>query len=506
MPRLFAMLASALFLCGHAVGQSYAHSAFRPPETPEAVAYKSQNILSQETLEDYLAHVTTSHEFTTFEGQNEALKAAAIANFHKTLQVASGFGVDMSAQELFDKAFADGSYDVYLCAVTSRDAEALRLCVDLSGLAEGDEVWVADIAAPRAFGPYAADDNIEDGRWLPMTDGDTAVLFVRTLGATLPEVRLTAVSHFFWDGGLNIEKTLSCNNDISCEGDEDLQDVSTGVGRIVIPSGYSQTVCSGCLLNNETTSEFEPYFLTANHCLSTATTAAQSQVIWDYRTTACNAADAPSVSSLPSSDGESLLATSGTYDLTLIELDEVPDGAYGRIFLGWDVRDPEVAEDVITIHHPQGSYMRISYGHVTDVGVDINMSTAIYRDETEVLWTDGITEAGSSGACLLFDDGDYRVFGTLSGGPTHSCVNTSNNYDYFSSFRSFYPQVKSYLAGGEGEGEGEGEGIWTGCPGVQGSLNGGGFAGTTDTVVVQALTVAALLFAGARSVRRQRTR
>jgi hypothetical protein len=126
-------------------------------------------------------------------------------------------------------------------------------------------------------------------------------------------------------------------------------------------------------------------------------------------------------------------------------LDQVPNGPNGRAYLGWETRTPVVNEGVVDIHFPRGEYMRISYGKVKAVSVP----SAGFTKQTYVKWDDGVTEGGSSGSPLLLANSNYRITGTLSNGPSHSCTDTRFNEDYFTSFRDFYPTVKSFLSGTE---------------------------------------------------------
>ena len=408
--------------------------------------------VSQEQVEVYLGSIAAIHTFDLFEGQNDALKA--VATDSSPLQVATGFPVDLTSADLFAEGFQEGSCSVHVAAVSSIDAEALRLRVDLSPLGPGEELWVIDPTAPRAFGPYGALDYVPGGRWLPTVFGDMAVLVARSRGEARPEVGLDAVSHFYWNFArrtshveLRTSKAvLTCHRNLACEG-EDIQDLAEGVGFIIVPSGfYDQALCSGCLIENAVD---QPYLLTACHCIPNAASAWNVEVVWDFKAATCGGDDAPSLSSLPRSAGVAVLESDSDLDGSLVLLDEVSGS---RTALPWDDRLTVVGEDVITLHHPAGAaaistcHMRISKGHV--LAVDTSPMIVPFEHETKVLWDEGVTEAGSSGGCLLFDDGSggHAVAGMLSGGPDHVCGGT-NNYDYYASFSRFYPQIEGYLTG-----------------------------------------------------------
>ncbi len=406
--------------------------------------------IPQQQVQAYIDKLTVVRTFDVYAGCNDELKSNAARG--KLLRIAAGFPVDMVGAPLFGEPVRDGDAFVYMAGVSSIDAEALRVKVDLSNLPPSDEVWVLDTSAPRAFGPYGSGDAVAGPRWLPTTLGDLAVLMVRTESPEKPDLQLLGVAHFYWSfESLRGKAGLDCHINVVCR--PALDATSTGIGFMVIPSGgYDQALCSGTLLNNENTAELESYFLTANHCVPGAGyDASQVDVVWDFKSADCDTDNSPSVSSLPRSEGMCVLATDDNLDCTLMLLGDVPGP---RTYLAWDgARVPVVDEDVIGIHHPVGygslgsSHMRVSEGRVQDV--DISAHDVGYDHETQIGWDDGVTETGSSGSCLLFAD-TLAVFGALSGGPSHECgAGPTTNYDWYSSFRHFFPQVETYLTGTE---------------------------------------------------------
>ena len=438
-------------IAASAHGAPCADGAFVPPLASKGLLDASLHRIPQQAVADYLADVDRVHTFREFEGLNDELQATAVP-----LEVAAGYPIDMAAGELFDEGFSDGAHTVYLAAVRSVDAEALRLVVDLSALGPGDEVWVLDVIAPRAFGPYTGEDHVAGGRFLATAEGDTAVVMGRSLDGDGPPAVLVGLSHFFVRP--MPAKALSCNINIACETDATIQELSSGVAYLTRPSGFSLLTGSGTLINAPDTAALEAYFLTANHVVGTETAPANIEVYWDFRATGCGLNNAPSLGSLPRSHGDALLATDTTLDLTLLELDSVPAGAYGRAYLGWDTRAPVIDENVIGIHHPDNTHMRISYGRVKLINQTVEATvppggTRTFTNLTRVGWDDGVTELGSSGSCLLFDDGTLRIAGALTTGTTHVCfAGPAVNYDYYSSFRAFFSQISpAYLSGSDGE-------------------------------------------------------
>ena len=401
--------------------------------------------IPQETVASYIDAIDQVLVFDEAPMPPDFDKSAPVGD--KTLLIGSGVDATTAPEDLFGDGIVDADgRAIRSSAVVSLDAFALRLVVDLSQLRDDEDVWVVDPTVPRAFGPYRRDDHREGGRWLATVEGDTAVLVARSESGNRPLVGLLGLSHFF-RGFESAAKELSCNINIACEDDATIQSASTAVGIMLVPvgSGYYSALCTGSLINNSDTEEFEPYFLTSWHCVPDAADADQVDVVWDYRATACGTNDPPSIGSLPRSSGESLLASSSTYDVTLMGLDSVPGGDMGRTYLGWTTATPSLGADIIGIHHPEGTHMRISYGTV--VGLDEAASRFLYQ--TKVHWDEGVTEHGSSGNPLLLVDAGYVIIGTLSNGPIHSCSSNVGNVDWYSSFRYFYDQVDTWLTGGD---------------------------------------------------------
>jgi hypothetical protein len=103
----------------------------------------------------------------------------------------------------------------------------------------------------------------------------------------------------------------------------------------------------------------------------------------------------------------------------------------GLVLSGWDTAAFGDHDHVIGIHHPDGAFKRISFGH-------LNSSDANYWD---VIWSGGVTEPGSSGSPIF--DSAHRIRGQLRGGSS-SCSNQSGIDDY-GRFNVTYPNIRRWL-------------------------------------------------------------
>ena len=441
MRHYFLLVIIVLALTSAAAAENSAPGEFVPPLPPDLLQKSWDAPVSQADIARYLRLPAKTTILTAYAGQNEMLKSQSTP-VDKVLDIAAGFDVDYSEHDLFGPPLPEGGQFISRAIVSSLDAQALRLCLDLSALRDGEEVFVVDPIIPRAFGPYTAAQALEEGRWLPVTEGDWTLLLVRSPFASPPALRLTSVAHFYRAFGECL-KELWCNINVACESNPTLQNVASGVGMLVIPrAGGDQGLCTCTLINNADTVEKEPYVLTSYHCIPKVVSAGQADVVWDYRATSCGVSDPPPLGSLPRSNGYQMLATNSSLDITLMELDRVPNGAYGRYYAGWTDRAVFAGEEITVIHHPDAKFMRISYGDILSSSV----AGLGYTNQIRVLWHTGVTEPGSSGLGLLLNSAGYQLIGTLSGGPSHIC-NASSNTDQFSSFRLFFPQVEGFLTG-----------------------------------------------------------
>jgi hypothetical protein len=445
MRPFWSAVAAVIALCSSTPAQPLqADGVYRPPPSAKELA-DSLHPIPPRTLDGYLDRLRTTHTYDELAGMNAELEKVYAGT--KPLVAGRNYDVDMGSAELFDAPILDGSFRVFQAGVVSIDAVAMRLKTDLTGLRESDELFVVDTVTLRAFGPYTRRDARQEGNWLAATEGSAAVLLARTKEDTAPVMTLLELSHMF--RAMPPLKAAECHNSIACEGDESLQNVSTGVARYTYSSGRLLYLCTATLINNPVTDELEPYVLTANHCLPTGTTAATAEFYWDYRPGTCESDHGPPLGTLLRSQGEALVDTDSRLDISLATVDDVPSGSYGRYWAGWSTSALVLNDDVVGIHHPDGDFMRISYGRV----VDTSVTTLSYDDQIEVLWdtfgvNSGFTEGGSSGSCLLPSRLGYRIVGVLSNGNFVNCSSpVTSRWDRYGSFREFYPAIRSYING-----------------------------------------------------------
>ncbi len=326
---------------------------------------------------------------------------------------------------------------IRVAGVVSEGAVAVRVHFKEMSLPPGARVFVYSPTDPNEFyGPYVGRAATEDGSfWTPAIHGDTAVIEYFTPGknnSLQTPFKVLSIAHVYKD--ITVQSAAgSCELEVNA----DWQNVAKSVGRVDFVSNNFVGLCTGTLLNNQTNDQ-TPYFLTANHCISTPTEAQSAVVYWNY-----NTGDEPP-GGTPSTAGANLLATGAPSDFTLLLLTgPVPGGLF---FSGWNSAAFNGSAAGTGIHHPQGSHKRISFGTARQPNAGNCLPG---KPCLRVDWSSGVTEGGSSGSGLWMgnpsDQGGPRLIGTLSGGQSACGLAPANNWDVYGRFSDDYPSIASFL-------------------------------------------------------------
>lgn len=328
---------------------------------------------------------------------------------------------------------------VWTLRIRSAGAKGIRIHLLECDLADSGELVVYNLDSPaEAVGPFTGKGPNGDGEfYTPTVFAEEVVLeYSASALADTPPFLIIGINHLATNGEVKSDKVLNCHNDITCFGGYAYRN---GIGRMYFVEAGSGYVCSGSLLVDMDPNTFKPYFLTANHCLATETVANTLEVYWRYDTTVCNGT-APDLGTLSRSTGSAVLSTQTTAvsDFTLLLLDQDPPT--GTYFLGWNAADNLVGSAVHGIHHPDGSFKRISFGSITQ---DLDFAELNENNYWVVKWNSGVTEGGSSGSPLILGEG--VVIGQLTGGNTESPCNNPSARDVYGRFSKTYPFIWTYI-------------------------------------------------------------
>ncbi len=405
----------------------------RPATTPAAIPHVRRILPSQAAPE--LANVPPPRvvlppvDLATLK--NTAQAPSADESKQQPPRIGIVRPLDVTIKDSGMWAFTDGTA-IWRLDIESPSAVGVQLHLKNVNLPSGVKLYISgDSAEPQEYSGHGIKGDGEI--WGPLLDGgvvsielqDTRTDAKNNTGpptsfdlATLGHLFTNPISPNLTDFG----DAGACNLDATCYPDWAAQ--SNSVARIEFSDQYYIYVCSAVLLNN-LTNDGSPILLTANHCVNSPTLINSLSATWDYVTATCNGTP-PYLQSLTTFQGMDLLSTDVVHDTTLLSVFNVGSNA---TFAAWTTADPLLGSYVTGIHHPSGSYRRISFGNTTSVPG--------FESYHSVHWQIGITEHGSSGS-PLFDDAK-RVVGTLTSGSS-SCSNPFgvDNYHRFSLAYPFF--------------------------------------------------------------------
>lgn len=355
---------------------------------------------------------------------------------------------------------------VWSGAVKSSGAFGLRVHFDNFWLPPDTELYLFN-AAGEVFGPYTEAGPFDTGEfWSHTVRGEVAYLQLRQYGSASPDkldntyFDLIDIGHVSGAFGVRQTEALAkafcsynddCVENVSCVENVHpaVSDAQKGVAHMQYVKRPYIYICSGGLIASSVNSS-NPYFLTANHCISRDREASTLEAYFFYEigcTGSC-----PDQWSKPDTEmtlGSSVVVTNKTGDYTLLQLSE-PAPA-GTVLLGWST-DPVAftnGADLYRISHPSGAPQAYSE-HTVDLSDETCSSwprgSWIYSRDTL-----GATEGGSSGSPVVNADGE--IVGQLSGACGTNLddnCDAVNNATVDGAFASYYSEVAQYL-GSAGE-------------------------------------------------------
>lgn len=289
-----------------------------------------------------------------------------------------------------------------------------------------------------------AGDSSDNARiyWSPNMGGEALTVEIEVppnavldaVKVAVPMLSHVAVDITKQDSWQKIGEAGSCNLDVTCASQYDTLSKSVALMDFIEDGG--NYVCTGTLLNDRM-STGTPYFLSANHCISSQTVASTLYTYWSYKSASCNSTQvSPALVAIGS--GATLLYAESTTDTSFMRLNSQPPA--GALFAGSSPFGPSFFEgmrDVYGVHHPQGDFQKYSEGDYVGTAAcgssNCSSSTGSDAKFLAVRWHRGVTEGGSSGSGLFrrLNGKDYLV-GQLLGGAS-SCSQPAG-YDFYGRF------------------------------------------------------------------------
>ncbi|MBS0293229.1 MAG: endoproteinase ArgC [Proteobacteria bacterium] len=300
---------------------------------------------------------------------------------------------------------------------------------ELQAVAERNALSGADEALARTY-------------WSPDFGGPQTTLEVQIPAGAAPaavQLAVPGLSHFTLSPAeaeaAFTAKAGSCPVDVSCNAD--YLEQSRSVARMNYVDSGAGFFCTGTLLNDAASSG-TPYFLSANHCISSQAVASTLVTDWFYRTASCGGASVnPGVQRL--TGGATLLYASATTDTSFMRLNRAAPA--GIVYAGSYYGGVPVGAALATVQHPEGDPQTLSLGTLQRYGNCVGDNCGSSDPERGgflvVNWQQGSTAPGSSGAAAFVTIGARRyVAGQLFGG-TASCT-VPSGVDYFGRFDLSY--------------------------------------------------------------------
>jgi PKD repeat protein len=229
---------------------------------------------------------------------------------------------------------------------------------------------------------------------------------------------------------------------INCTEGNEWQNEKHAVCFITFEEGGNGYMCSGALINNQK-NDGTPYFLTANHCISSKTVATTLVAYFNFEIQGCIGFPVLSHKTLT---GSSLMTTYSGSDYTLLKLNTTPPSVYKPYYAGWDATGFAVSSSA-GIHHAEGNPKMISVDYDPVISYDDVISwdggtESPANSHWQVSFDAGLTAGGSSGSPLFSPE--KKIIGQLHGGDDIDNYYGKLDYSYSRSLTGYLP-LKDYL-------------------------------------------------------------
>ena len=325
-------------------------------------------------------------------------------------------------------------------AVTFAAEGAVSLRIAIRATLPAGTVQVFDGDGHAVGPPLTPNDFTDNGpTWAPSVEGDTLTVQITTTIKKAVSFTVTTVAHRY----ATVQSIPECDGhvDLACIGNSSaVHEIADAVAYIVFDTEDGSYACTGTLLDVEDTPDvFEPYFLTANHCVGSASVAQTVEAFWFYRHARCGRDELDWRYTI-TYGGTALLATSAAQDSSLLQFQrKLPGNLY---YAKWSAEEVQTGTYVQAVHHSAGYFALYAEGRIVTVGETIELldTNITVSNAFVVEWDRGITEGGASGSGVF--KGSYLV-GVLSTGPEEECSDPRAGVGPFS---DFYPHARQWLS------------------------------------------------------------
>ncbi|MBR4620199.1 MAG: trypsin-like peptidase domain-containing protein [Salinivirgaceae bacterium] len=309
-----------------------------------------------------------------------------------------------------------GDTNVWRLVVSSPNAFSLNVLFADFFIPEGAQLFLYGADTTEVLGAYTAENNAPLLPTPPVSGDVIVVEYNEPVNADFQGFfNIVQVAHDFKGAFADEPTPGACQVGLTDEQKSEWGNERRAVCRILIGG---TTLCTGTLLATADRS-FEPYVLTARHCIYSEKQAQSSIFFFNY-----DDYDIPEKQSVA---GSTLVAAKdndeGFLDFSLVRLNNSIPDYYNVYYAGWDVSGT-MPRGGVCLHHPEGGSVAIAVdGDSLSVTSYRNFDGNTFFNVAE--WDEGATEQGSSGAPLF--DANHRVVGLLAGGDS-DCDYPMNDY------------------------------------------------------------------------------
>jgi PKD repeat protein len=372
----------------------------------------------------------------------DSIDAQKMLEDDKKFGIDNRYGVvqqcDVNIREAGVKTEIAGKGTIWRYEIVSKDAYSLGILFKTYHLPKGASVFIYDTSKTRLRGAFTHRNN-NSGDQLPVAEFPGKNLIIEYFEPVSAEFAGELVVGSVSQAYTNFESSATTRIGINCPQGDNWKVEKTCVCLMTFNDSRYSYFCSGALINNVKQDE-TPYFLTANHCISTESVANTLVTYFNYENSTCSSNDASKRQSLA---GATFKSGSSYSDFSLLLLKEYPPTEYNPFYAGWDATGNAPSSEV-GIHHPQGTpkCIAIDSNPATNYPYSVQwkdnngtvISSTSANTHWEVQFDQGATEEGSSGSPLF--DQNKRIVGQLHGGTNPSALygKFSLSWNYNSSF------------------------------------------------------------------------
>lgn len=410
--RLLAASASALTLC--LAGSTFCDDGANghAKQTPSRAAKPVQPPLSTQLGVDFIpVPVVTLGPVDVFELLMEDEQTPQPA----PMRFAVPRAVDVTVDDGEWTPVSGGH--LWRLSIAAEEATCNRLHLTGLNMGEGQEMYlVTETKAREWVGPITDDGQFDTGEvWGLFAPATTSTIEWFVPGDAKPTTlpfEVVEISHGYIDVFSEVDPGQQDGGDGGVAGNCHNQPVcysawaneSNATVRLYFSGGY---LCSAQMMATLTADE-TPYVSTANHCISTQSEANSCQYRFFYRANTCGGSAAAGTTVT----GGDLTDTYATSDCSLLMIRaEIPATTY---WVGWLTTNPSNGTASTCLHHPSGDPQAISFG--SKLATNNYCGSGNYW--SQISWTSGVTEGGSSGSSI-YRDSDHKLYGVLTCGGSY---------------------------------------------------------------------------------------